>query len=98
MALEYMVRSYTKPSRTAFDFIVTVKTLCERLFATARGFGALGPWITRQLLEMLLDLKEGDFFNRVCRHIKGNLDLNFFSWVRDNGLGRGTLFRDIEDG
>ena len=93
-----MVRSYRKPLTAASDFIPTVKTLCERLLATARGFDALGPWITRRLLEMLLDLNEEAFFNRVCRQIKGNLDLNFFSWVRENSLGRGTLFKDIEDG
>ncbi len=98
MALEYMVRSYTKPSRAASDFIATVKTLCERIFPTAQGFEAIGPWITRRLLEMLLDLNEEAFFNRVCCHIKGNLDLNFFSCVRENGLGRGSLFESIEDG
>ena len=93
-----MVRSYRKPLTAASDFIATVKTLCERLLATTRGFDALGPWITRRLLEMLLDLNEEAFFNQVCRHIKGNLDLNFFSWVRENWPGRGTSFKDIEDG
>lgn len=97
--LAYFSERCQDPSKDASSLLM-LKSLCEKDWASKPMYSfqvkpTLDKPAVMKLLQAVVRMRDWEFFERAIENIKGNIDLEFFAWVKGE-IANGLSFAEIQ--
>lgn len=97
--LAYFSERCQEPSKDASNLLI-LKSLCEHQWASKPLYSfqvkpKLDKTAASKLLQTVVRMRDWGFFERAVENLKGNIDLEFFAWIKGE-IGNALSFAEVQ--